>query len=95
MAWTTPRTWTLGQLVAANDLNEQIRDNFNHLKLLVNNDGKIPELSSTYLANLSGANLTGVLTLASNNDFTAGVQDFNAGASTRVVLPVGADKWAS
>ena len=95
MAWTIPKSWTLGELVSASDLNDQIRDNMIHLKLIVNDSGKIPALSSTYLSNLSGTNLTGVAKLAANNDFSAGVQSFNAGAGTRLVLPTGADKWAT
>ena len=95
MAWVTPKSWTLGELVSASDLNDQIRDNMNHLKLIVNDSGKIPALSSTYFSNLSGTNLTGVAKLAANNDFSAGVQDFGAGAGTRLVLPTGADRWAT
>ncbi len=95
MAWTPPRTWTIGQLVAADALNTDLRDNLIFLRLLVDVDGKIPQLSSTYVADLSGANLTGVLRLAANNDFTDGVQNFNGGAGTRLVIPVGADKWAT
>jgi hypothetical protein len=95
MAWVTPRTWTVGQLVSAAELNEQLRDNLNHLKVAVDANGKITALSSTYLADLSGANLTGLVKLAAANDFTVGVQDFSAGATTRVVLPIGADKWAT
>lgn len=94
MAWSAPKSWTIGELVAAADLNTQIRDNMGHLKLAVDDTGKIVALSSTYLADLSGTNLTGVLKTAAANDFTAGVQDFSAGASSRLVLPVGADKWA-
>ncbi len=95
MAWVTPRTWTSGELVTAAHLNEQIRDNLTVLKLAVGDDGKIPALSATYLANLSGTNLTGIAKLAAANSFTAGKQDFGAGASTRLVLPVGADRWAT
>jgi len=95
MAWVTPSTWAIGQLVSAADLNEQIRDNLSHLKLLVNDDGEIPALSSTYIADLSGTNLTGIVKLAAANDHTAGVNDFGAGAGGRLVLPVGADKWAT
>jgi hypothetical protein len=95
MAWTAPRTWTIGQLVLADALNTDLRDNLTFLRLLVDVDGKIPQLSSTYVANLSGANLTGVLLLAGNNDFASGVQNFNAGANARLVVPVGADKWAT
>jgi hypothetical protein len=94
MAWNAPITWTIGQLVDASDLNEQIRDNLLHLKILVNDDGKIPALSTTYVANLSGADLTGVAKTASDNDFTDGVHDFGGGSGARLVLPVGADKWA-
>jgi len=94
MAWTPPRSWSLGSLVSAADLNEQIRDNQIHLKLLVNDAGKIPILSSTYVADLSGANLTGVAKLALPNSFTAGVHNFNGGSGARLVLPVGADRWA-
>lgn len=31
MAWTTPITWTVGQIVGASDMNTQIRDNMNYL----------------------------------------------------------------
>ena len=95
MAWTTPKTWTIGELVTADDLNTHLRDNLSHLKVAVNDDGKIPALSSTYIADLSGLNLTGIARLAANNDFADGVQDFSAGAGTRLVIPVGADKWAT
>jgi hypothetical protein len=30
--WTTPATWTTGQLVSASDLNTQVRDNLEYLK---------------------------------------------------------------
>lgn len=95
MSWKTPKTWAVGELVSAADLNEQIRDNMTHLKLIVNDSGKIPAISSTYFSDLSGANLTGVAKLAQDNDWTAGVQDFGAGSTSRVALPVGADKWGT
>lgn len=31
MSWTTPSTWTGGQLVTAANLNEQLRDNLNYI----------------------------------------------------------------
>ena len=95
MAWVTPRTWTVGQLVSAAELNEQLRDNLIFLKLLVDNNGKIPALNTTYLADVSGASLTGIVKTTQDNDFTSGVQDFSAGATTRVVLPTGPDRWAT
>lgn len=94
MAWVTPKTWVLGSLVAAADLNEQIRDNFQHLKIAVGDDGRIPALSGTYISNLSGANITGVAKTGLGNAFTSGVQNFNAGSGTRLILPTGVDKWA-
>ena len=32
MAWTTPRTWTAGEVVSASMMNEQVRDNEIYLK---------------------------------------------------------------
>ncbi len=95
MAYTPPRTWTIGQLVSAADMNEQVRDNLIHLKLAVDDDGKIAALSTTYLGDLSGSNLTNIAHLGQSNDFTAGVHDFGAGSGARLTIPVGANKWAT
>lgn len=95
MVWTAPRTWSQGELVTEDHLNAQVRDNLGVLKVAVDDTGKIHALSATYLANLSGASLTGVVKTAAANTFTAGKQDFNGGATTRLVLPVGSDKWAT
>lgn len=95
MAWHDPFDWATGALVSADRLNEQVRDNMTVLKLAVDDSGKIIALNSTYLADTSGVNLTGVVRLAFDNDFTDGVQNFNGGAGTRLVIPVGADKWAT
>ena len=32
MAWTTPRTWTVGEIVNASIMNTHVRDNLNHLR---------------------------------------------------------------
>jgi hypothetical protein len=93
MAWTTPKTWYSSELVKEGDLNLHIRDNMNILKTALDSNGKVTALSSTYLANLSGANLTGVVKTAASNTFTAGTQNFNGGSGVRVILPVGTDKW--
>lgn len=94
MAWTSPRTWVAGELVTEGNLNEQLRDNQNVLKTSIDANGKIVALSSSYLADLSAANLTGIAKATTANDWTAGKQNFNAGTA-KVVLPVGADKWAT
>jgi hypothetical protein len=93
MAWTTPRTWLAGELVKEGDLNAQIRDNLGVLKTPLTDAGKIIALSATYVDDLSGTNLTGVAKLGAANDYTAGLQNFNAGATTRFVAPIGPDKY--
>jgi hypothetical protein len=95
MAWTTPRTWTIGELVIEDFLNQQIRDNMLLLKTSIDNNGKIVAISSTYFASLDGSNITGVVKTALANDFTVGIQNFNGGSTTRIVIPVGVDKWAT
>lgn len=95
MAWTTPRTWNLGELVTDVRLNEQLRDNLLVLKTALTDAGKIIAISPIYFDNLSGADLTGVAKTGANTDYTAGTQNFNGGAGTRLVLPTGADKWST
>lgn len=94
MAWTSPRTWVAGELVTEAHLNAQIRDNQLILKTPLDSNGKITAISSTYFASLDGSNITNVAKSGSANDWTAGKQNFNAGTA-KVVLPVGADKWAT
>lgn len=94
--WTPPVTWLADQLVKQDDLNQQIRDNLTILAVPIDTTtGKIQAISSTYFASLDGSNLTGIARLAGTNTYTSGKQDFNGGASTRLALPVGADKWAT
>ena len=83
-------------MVKEGDLNTHIRDNLNLLITSIDTTtGKLKALSSTYLADLSGANLTGVAQLAAANSYTAGVQNFNAGATVRLRPPTGPDRWAT
>jgi hypothetical protein len=94
MAWNDLVTWEQDQLVTASDLNEQLRDN---LLVLVTPievaSGKILDISSSTFASLDGTALTGIAKTGSANTLSA-KNDFNSG-SGRVVLPVGADKWAT
>jgi hypothetical protein len=76
-------------------LNTHLRDNLNLLKTSLDSNGKLTALNASYVADLSGANLTGVARLASANTYTAGVSNFNGGTTTRLVIPVGTDKWAT
>jgi len=94
MAWTTPASWSADQLVAAADLNLQLRDNMNVLITPLDTaTGKIRALDSTCFVSLDGTNLTGIAKLASVNTLTA-KNDFSSG-SGRLVVPVGASKWAT
>jgi hypothetical protein len=93
MAYTAERTWVAGELVAEDLLNIYIRDNQGILKVPLDSAGKIIAISSTYFASLSGSNLTGVMTLASANTFTSGLQSFNGGSTVRLVVPVGTSGW--
>lgn len=95
MAWTAPRTWIVGELVTETRLNEQVRDNLLVLKTGLTDAGKIIAISSAYFDDVSGANLTGVGKTAVNTDYTGGVQNFNGGVGSRLVLPTGADKWST
>jgi len=92
MAWTAPATWTAHTAPSAADLNEQLRDNFDVLKTVRDATGKLSALSSATLADLSPANLTGLASAAGANQFSAGRTRLTG--TTRVVVPVGADKWS-
>lgn len=95
MAWTEPRAWRAGELVAPADMNTHLSDNHTHLKIPLDSAGKLVSLTASYVADLSGAGLSGVLRLALDNAFTAGKTNFGGGAATRIVVPVGADKWGT
>ena len=95
MVWSPPKTWVAGELATETNLNQDIRDNQLILKTSLDANGKLVALTSTYLANLSGADLTGLAKLAAASTYTAGVQNFNGGTTVRVILPVGADKWGT
>lgn len=62
MAWTTPRTWTPGELVTATQFNAQIRDNLNVLKTNIGNDGSITGLSVNLLHQGSGTDTSAAAT---------------------------------
>lgn len=91
MVWTAPRTWTDGEVVTAAMVNAHLRDNLNVLKTTRDSAGRISALSAATLADLSGANLTGVAKPGSGNSFTAGTT--TVGGTARFILPVGTDKW--
>lgn len=90
MAWTAPKTWTAAVTTAA-DFNTYVRDNMLLLKTPWSSTGKLTALSSSYVASLSGASLTGLPFPGQANTFTAGKTVF--GGTSRAILPVGTDKF--
>ncbi len=92
MAWTAPATWSAHAAPTDADFNAQIRDNFTVLKVCRDANGRLTELSSATLASLSSANVTGLAHPSGANDFAAGRTRFIG--TSRVVLPVGADRWS-
>jgi hypothetical protein len=95
VAWTTPRTWAASDVPTASTgataLNAQVRDNLNVLKTPLDDNAKVTALNSATVADLSGANLTGVAKLASDNTYSGGAHDHSA---ARFRAPVGTDKSA-
>ena len=91
--WTAPRTWINGEVVTATMMNAHLRDNFGVIKVTRDAFGRLSALSAATVANRSSANLTG-LARAGSNTFTAGRTRLSAGASVRLIVPVGTDKWA-
>ncbi len=62
MAWTTPKTWSVDELLTAADLNEQLRDNMNALKSPPSaeytlNEASDYSTSSTTFVDVDGTNL--------------------------------------
>ena len=55
MAWTAPRTWVAGAVLAASEMNTDVRDNPNLLKTCINDSGHIEFVADTALSIVSGA----------------------------------------
>lgn len=100
MAWTTPRTWSFGELVTAALLNTHIRDNLNILKTSVANDGKLafnPKCYNTTLSSISNSTTPTLIaswTVPANELATGNMIDFpclvdvfnNTGSSQNVTF---------
>lgn len=68
MAWTTPASWSVDQLVTADDLNTQLRDNLNALKTPPSahyepNEASDYQTTSSSFANVDGTNLALTVTI--------------------------------
>jgi hypothetical protein len=68
MAWTTPATWTPGQVVTASDLNTHLRDNLNFLfsrpnSVIKRDNNANYTTTSTSFVDVDGTNLKITLTI--------------------------------
>ena len=89
--WRTPITWSVGQLVTATNLNEQVRDNLEFLKTpptaLYNvNQGSDYTTTSTSFADVDATNLALTITTA-GGDVLIGFMGY-AGGTARVYFDV-------
>ena len=72
MAWTTPKTWTVDEVVGASDMNTHLRDNLNALKdpptavIVRDNNGQYSTTSTSFVA-VDDTNLKCTLTTAGGN----------------------------
>lgn len=62
MAWTTPRTWSVGELVTAAMQNTHVRDNLNFLVQFVKDNHAVTSSASTY--NITGTSFAQVGSLS-------------------------------
>lgn len=88
MAWTTPRTWVSGELVAASEMNADVRDNLSALAAIIGNTTGvnrifIPAVDFTLG---TGATLAGVGTAAADLDMPAWA--FDAASDEYVITSV-------
>ncbi len=70
MAWTNPKTWMAGEVVGANDLNEQLRDNMSYLhsrphQRIVRTATADYTTTSTTFVDIDSTNLSITLTVSS------------------------------
>jgi hypothetical protein len=68
MAWTTPATWTPGQVITATDLNTHLRDNLNFLfsrpnSVIKRDNNANYTTTSTSFVDVDGTNLKITLTI--------------------------------
>jgi hypothetical protein len=93
MAWTSPRTWSDGEIPTGALFNAHLSANMDVLKVSRTNLGRLRGLTSDYLADLDGTDLENVAKPATSNTFSAGRTRFIGTSLLRV--PVGADMYAS
>lgn len=97
MAWTTPKTWTTGELVTATDLNTHVRDNLSFLKTKVDAGSNrfkcyiaTPYITttSTSFVDMSTGSLSGTLTTSGNPVLIGASSSWNGDTGTNLYLDV-------
>ncbi len=89
MAWSSPRTWTAGEIVTAAIMNTHVRDNLNYLK---GNAGTVAIASSmsvtgSVTANPGGSNQDTLSALSGGSGNFAGVSVGRAASEARFFVP--------
>lgn len=94
MAWTPPITWADTTVYDYPDFNAQVRDNMLLLASVRDTaTGRFTGLTSSTLLSLDPSNVTNLAFPGAANAWTAGRNDFSAGSTTRLVVPVGSNKY--
>ncbi|CAG0991318.1 hypothetical protein ANRL4_02491 [Anaerolineae bacterium] len=91
MTWNTPDTWTTGQLVTAEDLNLQLRDNLNYvhsgkpLAGIARSAGSDYQTNSGTLVDIDGTNLKATFTTTTGRILIAFSGTFYADGAARLL----------
>jgi len=93
MAWTTPRTWTLGELITKTIMDTHVRDNLLALKeppsdQVIRNNLGVYTTTSTTLVAVDSANLKVTLTTYGGDVLVWFVGTFSATAGTVLLLDI-------
>ena len=86
MAWTTPKTWTTGDLVTATDLNTHVRDNMNVLFAPTNYQEAVGSGTDFTTTSMSFVDITGMsanITTTGGNLLVVGIGRLYTNDSTR------------
>jgi len=70
MAWSAPKTFTVGEIVTAATMNQEVRDNIRYLKGL---DGTVQFSAGIESVGVAGYVKVGVLSTANRDALTAAV----------------------
>ncbi len=90
MAWTAPKTWDVGDLVTASDMNEQIRDNLSYVKEQADHWGEYIHIRDEKAQNTAGGTFTlGAWRTRDLNTIVADPASLATLGSNQITLPAG------